>query len=106
MSSARPFTEHLRVNAYSVIANSQAEQPVIVPNLGLDLFRERMSESVSEDLAANTIDLVRYCRRQGLRFSFHYQVEDGAVGIRIPSVREFLSGGRKQMRQVNRDIWP
>src|SRR5262245_39667894 len=63
MSSARTFTEHLRVNAYSVIANPQAEQPIIVANFDFDLFGARMSESVSQDLAANTIDLILNNRR-------------------------------------------
>jgi len=63
MSGARLFIQHLRVDAYSVITNPQAKQPIIVPNLDFDLFGARMSESVSQDLAANRVDLVLNNRR-------------------------------------------
>src|SRR5580704_7548817 len=63
MSRMRPFTEYLGVDADSVIANPQAEHPIIVPNLRFDLCGARMMEGVSQDLAANPVDLVLQNRR-------------------------------------------
>ncbi len=58
MSRPRAFVEDLWVNSDPVIAEPEAEFLRVVPNLDFNLFSARMAESVSQNLAANPIELV------------------------------------------------
>jgi hypothetical protein len=47
VSGAPTFLQGFRVKALSVIADTQAKQPIIVSNLGFDLTRTGVLESIS-----------------------------------------------------------
>jgi hypothetical protein len=71
----RAFLEYVPVNAFSIVANPQAKVTRIVTNFGFDVACMRVTESVSQHLAADPVNLVLKGGRQDPSRSFDSYIE-------------------------------
>jgi hypothetical protein len=77
----RAFLQYLPVNAFSIVANPQAKITRIVANFSFDVPGVRMTESVSQRLTANPVNLVLKGGRQNPWRSFDSYTEHRASSI-------------------------
>src|ERR1700692_533183 len=83
VSGASTFHQDFWVNAPSIVADPQANQAIIVSNLGLDLTCACVLERISYPLAGKPVDFVLEDRRQGLGLPLYRHTEGRRIAIRI-----------------------
>src|SRR5262249_34068000 len=64
MARASACREDLRVDALSIVAESQPKLPFVVMDIHFDMPRAGVAECVAQRLARNPVDFVPYDRRQ------------------------------------------
>jgi hypothetical protein len=105
VSGARTFLEYFRVRPLSIIADTQAQQAIIVPNLGFDLTCIRVPESISYHLASNPVDFVLKDRGQGSPRPLYRDTEVRRITPRIVRARQFLTHRRQQVCEIVLSGW-
>src|SRR6202041_1605539 len=92
MPNASPGAKNLRVEALSIIPDTDPELPVVVANLHLDLARLRVLECISQRLACKPVDFIAQYRIQTPRGAFHPHPKDGCITAGFVD-REFFAKG-------------
>jgi hypothetical protein len=58
VSGAPTLLQNSRVNAFSIVADAQTQQPITVPNFGFDPVCSRVLESIPQRLVDNPVHFV------------------------------------------------
>src|SRR5579871_2176910 len=99
MSGSALLRQNCRVHTSAVVAHTQAESLMVVPDFHLDLARMRMAERIPQALRRDSVDFVAQDGVQVSRLARH-----GDAKSRGPMVAgiggEFLSQGIDGPRQV------
>src|SRR5580700_5518767 len=101
MSLFASCLQNLRFDSLSIIAYAHTKLAIIVSNFSLDPTCPRMLKGVSQNLARNQADFVARERTQDFSLTFHCQLEDWCISVRIQRARQFLTCGREPLRQVH-----
>ena len=100
VSGAPAVLQDLRVDARSVIADTQAKRAIIVPNVGFDLTCMCVAESISQHLAGDPVHFVLQDRRQNLLLAFHCHTEGRRIEVRIQRARQILTRRSQQLCKI------
>ena len=87
--------DSLRVDAFSVVANSQCEPAFVIGELNLDLRCLGVGEGIDEPFPWDAVYLTEYDRTEGLRRAHYCEGKDGCVIL-----RQLLATMRQGLRQV------
>jgi hypothetical protein len=78
MSGAASRLQKLCVDALSIVADPQAEFPLVIPDFHLNPPGVGVPEGIAHRFARNAVDLVPYQRQQISRFTLHFNAKCGA----------------------------
>jgi hypothetical protein len=96
----RTFRHSIPIDAFSIIANPQAELPIIVPDFGFNVARLRVPEGISQHLAPDPVNLVLKVWRQTPVRSFHRHTQRWRSSIGFLGLCQLLPGDGQQMLQI------
>src|SRR5208282_4536485 len=89
----------LRVNALTVIPDSQPKLPFVIPDFHFDPLRLGMLEGIAQCFPCDPVDFVSEDRMEILRSSFDIHVKLGSIWVRFAG-REFLTQSVYRQRKV------
>src|SRR5262249_26546844 len=102
MPGASSFFYHRRIDAYTIIADHQDNCVIIVANLGFDVMRLCMLEGISQQLTANSVDLILDARTQVSPLARDGQLKCRAVCVTVNGCLQFTTSRGKQFSKINR----
>jgi len=92
VSLASVSAKNFRVNALSIIPNTDPELLFVIPDLHFYVSRLRVPEGIAQRLADNPVDLVTKDRMQFLRRAGHRDLKHGGTVVGLIG-RQFFSEG-------------